>query len=97
MLRVLTSLAPSLGAVVQLLWLVACGVVAHAQSAPERVSVTQQSVDPAAGSPPVPSRWAQRAPLPEPNSEIAVAELDGKIYVIGGYPSTRAIVATVQV
>lgn len=36
-------------------------------------------------------------PLLAPNSETAVAELDGKIYVIGGYPSTRITVATVQV
>lgn len=43
------------------------------------------------------SIWEQRAPLLEPNSEIAVAELDGKIYVMGGYPSTRVYVDTVQV
>jgi N-acetylneuraminic acid mutarotase len=34
--------------------------------------------------------------LLQPNSELAVAELKGKIYVIGGYPSTRITVATVQ-
>jgi N-acetylneuraminic acid mutarotase len=43
------------------------------------------------------SIWTQRAPLLEPISEIAVAELDGKIYVMGGYPSTRRYVDTVQV
>lgn len=41
--------------------------------------------------------WAERAPLPATNSEIAVAELDGKIYVMGGYPSTRVYVDTVEV
>lgn len=41
--------------------------------------------------------WSLRAPLPASNSEIGVAELDGKIYVIGGYPSDRKTVATVQV
>ncbi|MSQ23559.1 MAG: kelch repeat-containing protein [Chloroflexi bacterium] len=41
--------------------------------------------------------WAERAPLPVPNSEIAVAELDGRIYVIGGYPSTRVYVDSVEV
>ncbi|MBI4331517.1 MAG: kelch-like protein [Chloroflexi bacterium] len=51
----------------------------------------------AAPSPAPASRWGNRAPLPEPNSEFAVAELDGKIYVIGGYPSTRVTVTTVQV
>jgi N-acetylneuraminic acid mutarotase len=35
--------------------------------------------------------------LLEPNSELAVAELDGKIYALGGYPATRVYVATVQV
>ena len=43
------------------------------------------------------SGWANRAPLPEANSEMAVAELDGKIYVLGGYPSNRISVPTVQV
>lgn len=42
------------------------------------------------------SAWSTRAALLEPNSETAVAELDGRIYVIGGYPSTRKTVATVQ-
>jgi N-acetylneuraminic acid mutarotase len=42
-------------------------------------------------------RWGQRAPLLEANSEIAVAEFAGRIYVIGGYPSTRRTVNTVQV
>lgn len=41
--------------------------------------------------------WGHRAPLIESNSEMAVAYLDGKIYVVGGYPSTRISVATVQV
>jgi N-acetylneuraminic acid mutarotase len=41
--------------------------------------------------------WSTRAPLLEPNSEIAVAQMDSKIYVIGGYPSTRISVTTVQV
>ena len=41
--------------------------------------------------------WGNRAPLVEPNSEMAVALLDGKIYVVGGYPSTRVSVDTVQV
>lgn len=40
--------------------------------------------------------WDTRAPLIEPNSEMAVAHLDGNIYVVGGYPSTRASVDTVQ-
>lgn len=41
--------------------------------------------------------WGQRADLVEPNSEMSVAELNGKIYVVGGYPSNRVSVRTVQV
>lgn len=41
--------------------------------------------------------WGMRAGLLEANSEMAVADLDGKIYVLGGYPSTRISVRTVQV
>ena len=41
--------------------------------------------------------WDRRASLIEANSEMAVAELEGKIYVMGGYPSTRVSVRTVQV
>jgi N-acetylneuraminic acid mutarotase len=43
------------------------------------------------------SIWAQRAPLLAANSEIAIAELDSKLYVLGGYPATRVYVDTVQV
>ena len=42
-------------------------------------------------------RWSERAPLPEPNSEFAVGQLGERIYVVGGYPSTRITVATVHV
>lgn len=41
--------------------------------------------------------WDQRRDLIEANSEMAVARLSGKMYVVGGYPSTRISVATVQV
>jgi len=40
--------------------------------------------------------WGTRANLIEANSEMGIAELNGKIYVIGGYPSSRVTVATVQ-
>jgi N-acetylneuraminic acid mutarotase len=43
------------------------------------------------------SRWSTRSNLLEANSEMAVAELNGKIYVIGGYPASRVTVRTVQV
>lgn len=41
--------------------------------------------------------WGRRADLLEANSEMSVEELNGKIYVIGGYPSNRVTVDTVQV
>ena len=41
--------------------------------------------------------WAMRAPLIEPNSELALAESNGKLYLMGGYPMTRLTARTVQV
>jgi len=43
------------------------------------------------------SRWSTRANLIDANSEMGVAELNGKIYVLGGYPASRVTVDTVQV
>jgi N-acetylneuraminic acid mutarotase len=43
------------------------------------------------------SRWSTRANLIEANSEMGVAELAGRIYVLGGYPASRITVNTVQV
>jgi N-acetylneuraminic acid mutarotase len=39
---------------------------------------------------PAPGEYGTRAPLLERNSEFALAALDGKIYVLGGYPSSPA-------
>ena len=39
----------------------------------------------------------QRAPLIEPNSELAMAEVNRKIYLMGGYPASRQTARTVQV
>jgi N-acetylneuraminic acid mutarotase len=44
-----------------------------------------------------PGDYTSAADLPEANSEMAVAALDGKIYVVGGYPSSRETQDTVQV
>jgi uncharacterized protein (TIGR03437 family) len=41
--------------------------------------------------------WGDRAPLLEANSEMSVAYLNGKVYVLGGYPASRVTVRTVQV
>ncbi|MGH7311596.1 MAG: Kelch repeat-containing protein [Candidatus Rokuibacteriota bacterium] len=52
---------------------------------------------PAGAQDPGPGSWGRRAPLLDANSEMSVAELGGKIYVLGGYPSSRISVTTVQV
>src|SRR4051795_6010517 len=41
--------------------------------------------------------WGERAPMLLPRSEASVAELNGKIYFIGGYPGTRLTSDSVQV
>ena len=41
--------------------------------------------------------WGRRAELLEANSEMGVTGLNGKIYVLGGYPANRITVPTVQV
>ena len=41
--------------------------------------------------------WEKRAPLLAENSEMSVAQWGNKIFVFGGYPSTRETVGTVQV
>ncbi|HEX5727187.1 MAG TPA: kelch repeat-containing protein [Longimicrobiaceae bacterium] len=44
-----------------------------------------------------PGAWGQRASMLEANSEFALAESNGKLYVMGGYPSSRVTVGTVQI
>ena len=41
--------------------------------------------------------WGTRAGLIEPVSELALAEANGKLYLLGGYPASRQTVRTVQV
>jgi N-acetylneuraminic acid mutarotase len=41
--------------------------------------------------------WGLRSGLIEPNSELALAELNGKLYLLGGYPPSRQTVRTVQI
>jgi N-acetylneuraminic acid mutarotase len=41
--------------------------------------------------------WSLLAALPASNSETGVAAVDGRVFVVGGYPSDRKTVATVQV
>jgi N-acetylneuraminic acid mutarotase len=42
-------------------------------------------------------QWGQRASLIEPNSELALAEVNGKLYLLGGYPASRQTARTVQI
>ncbi len=44
-----------------------------------------------------PGAYGRRSELLAPNSEMAVAELDGKIYVLGGYPASRVVQTAVQI
>ena len=41
--------------------------------------------------------WEIRTGLIEPNSELALAEANGKLYLLGGYPASRQTSRTVQV
>jgi hypothetical protein len=44
-----------------------------------------------------PGEWGLRPGLIEANSELAVAEANGKLYLLGGYPASRQTVQTVQI
>ena len=44
-----------------------------------------------------PGEWGRRAALIAPNSELALAESNGKLYLLGGYPASRQTVRTVQI
>jgi hypothetical protein len=46
---------------------------------------------------PAPGQWGMRASLLEPLSELALAEANGKLYLMGGYPQNRVTARTVQV
>jgi uncharacterized protein (TIGR03437 family) len=50
-----------------------------------------------APSMPAEASWGRRASLLLANSEMSVAELNGKIYVLGGYPASRITSRAVQV
>ena len=46
---------------------------------------------------PAPGGWGMRAPALEPLSELALAESNGKLYLMGGYPPNRVSARTVQI
>ncbi|HEX6439543.1 MAG TPA: hypothetical protein VF182_20675, partial [Candidatus Binatia bacterium] len=70
--------------------LIAIDLVFAVSAIPSFAAETQSSAGRTSG-------WSVKAPLPRTNSEFGVAELDGKIYVMGGYPADRKTVAEVQV
>lgn len=55
------------------------------------MSAEEEPLEPVEGS------YGQRRALPDANSEMGVAEVGGKIYVLGGYPSSRVVQSTFQV
>ncbi|MGV6871818.1 Kelch repeat-containing protein [Pseudochelatococcus sp. B33] len=62
-----------------------------------RAMLTLACIIPFAAAAQEPGEWAHRAELLAPNSEFAVAELEGRLYILGGYPANRETVTTVQV
>src|SRR5918992_4074606 len=46
---------------------------------------------------PAPGEWGMRTPVLEPLSELALAESNGKLYLMGGYPQNRVTARTVQI
>jgi N-acetylneuraminic acid mutarotase len=42
-------------------------------------------------------QWSQRAQLIEANSELALTESNGRLYLLGGYPASRQTSRTVQI
>ena len=46
---------------------------------------------------PVDGEWGLRAEMIENNSEFALAEANGRLYVLGGYPPSRQTARTVQI
>src|SRR5918993_3443797 len=44
-----------------------------------------------------PGEWGLRTALIAANSELALAELNRKLYLLGGYPASRQTVRTVQI
>ena len=61
---------------------------------PSRQATAQQTPE---SSLPEVDGWSIAAPMLAPSSEQAIAELDGHIYAIGGYPPGRVPVSLVQV
>jgi N-acetylneuraminic acid mutarotase len=59
--------------------------------------VRAQAASPAAGRAAAAGAWSTRGALSLARQEVAVAELDGRIYVVGGIDATPAFLASVEV
>jgi N-acetylneuraminic acid mutarotase len=71
------------------LFVVACGGSGKSSPLPTEPTLPSNQVDGGQGG--------MRAGLIEANSELALAEVNGKLYLLGGYPSNRVTARTVQV
>ena len=72
---------------------VACGKSSDGSGGPPTAPTTPTSPTEQVNG----GQWSQRAPLLEANSELALAETNGKVYLLGGYPASRQTARTVQV
>ena len=83
--------------VIAIIGVAAVGFSALRVAAPENASVLGREPAAEVAGSPSQSNWTEFAPLLKPNSEIAVAQVDNLVFVIGGYPSTRVFEDTVQI
>jgi N-acetylneuraminic acid mutarotase len=74
------------------LFIVACGGSGNSNPLPTGPTQPTFPTDQVDGG-----QWGMRAPLIQANSELALAEVNGKIYLLGGYPASRQTARTVQV
>ena len=55
------------------------------------VAALLAGVLPRAGTAETPGRWTTAAPVPEERTEVAAAEVGGRVYVVGGFGGTQAL------
>src|SRR5919112_4093239 len=60
-------------------------------------SPDEPGTTPTGATPVDPGEWGLRTALIAANSELALAELNGKLYLLGGYPASRQTARTVQI
>ena len=72
-------------------------LIAACGGSSDKPGPTPTDPPPTGPTPVAAGEWGRRTPLLAPNSELAFAELNRKLYLLGGYPSSRQTVPTVQV